>query len=102
MLGANAGPGQRLFMVALPRQPLSGVSAEVLLPLLRKLERMGAGRRSGGPTPLRAQAVEFQAAVGGEARSRRDRAGAARAPFRQPASRDVADHRDRETDAPRV
>src|SRR5437899_9252956 len=67
----DARPHQRLLLVPQSRQRLLGVQAAVLLPLLRRLGRLGGRRHRGGAPPLRAQAARLAADVGGGRRARR-------------------------------
>src|SRR5256712_4335566 len=99
----NAADGrarQRIFLVAQSGQYLSGVSPPVLLPLLRRLGRVGRGRDPGRPAPLHPQAARVPAAVGGAGRARRDRDGVPRLRRRARPPRRGVHRRRRRADAP--
>src|SRR5207247_9515742 len=75
---ADGRARQRVFLVAQPRQHLSRLPPPILLPLLRRLGRVGRRRRRRGPPPLHPQAARVAPDVGGARRARRDRDGPAR------------------------
>ena len=65
MLWADGGPRQRLLLVTLPRWDVRGLPPALLLPLLRRLGRLGVERAAGHPAPLRPEAADGPAGLGG-------------------------------------
>src|SRR5262249_42938220 len=76
----NGGPPERLLLVALPRGHVRGVPPPLLLPLLRRLGRLGADRDTRRAAALRPEAADGAAGLGGADGPRGRGARAPRAP----------------------
>src|SRR5207245_1194285 len=75
---ADGRPRQRVFLVPQSGQHVPGMSAPVLLPLLRRVGRVGRGGPRGRSPPLHPQAARVAPNVGGPRGPRRDRDGVPR------------------------
>src|SRR5881296_3185506 len=98
----NGGAHQRVLLVAEPRQRLPGVQAQILLPLLWGLGRLGRRGAPGGASPLHPEAARVAAAVGRARRARCDRDGPPRLRPRPRHSRRALHRRRDRADAGRV
>src|SRR5262249_20408854 len=93
---------ERIFLVPHTRQRLPGVSPPLLLPVLRRLGRLGPAGRSDHSRALHPEATRHAPDVGGATRARGCRALASGAPYPAFALASVAPPSHSEPDALRV